>query len=141
MRRACCRSARRAMPTGVRSAPLVLNRGFAETMALKRSAGLETVACWQTDSQWTDREVREQLDALFAHRVWFATASSPDARASAQLAMAEFSDTVRPGVARLSALGHPEVRLRLPRHHAIVSLVTPEGRAPAFLATTVPMRV
>ncbi|HWX74894.1 MAG TPA: hypothetical protein VNZ05_06285, partial [Solirubrobacteraceae bacterium] len=35
----------------VDEAPLVLNRGFADTMALKRSAGLETVACWQTDAQ------------------------------------------------------------------------------------------
>ncbi len=59
----------------VDEAPLVLNRGFAETMALKRSAGLETVACWQTEAQWTEREVRDQLDALFAHRVYFATAS------------------------------------------------------------------
>ena len=69
-----------AVALKVDEAPLVLNRGFAETMALKRSAGLETVACWQTDSQWTDREVRDQLDALFAHRVYFATASSRDAR-------------------------------------------------------------
>src|ERR1035441_9944094 len=66
-------------PLKVDEAPLVLNRGFAETMALKRSAGLETVACWQTEAQWTDREVREQLDALFAHRVYFATASARDA--------------------------------------------------------------
>ena len=66
----------------VDEAPLVLNRGFADTMALKRSAGLETVACWQTDAQWTDREVRDQLDALFAHRVYFATASVRDARSA-----------------------------------------------------------
>ncbi len=64
-----------AVALKVDEAPLVLNRGFAETMALKRSAGLETVACWQTDAQWTEREVRDQLDALFAHRVYFATAS------------------------------------------------------------------
>ena len=82
----------------VDEAPLVLNRGFAETMALKRSAGLETVACWQTEAQWTDREVRDQLDALFAHRVYFATASTRDARASVGLTMSEFSDTVRPGI-------------------------------------------
>ena len=75
----------------------MLNRGFAETMALKRSAGLETVACWQTDAQWIDRDVREQLDALFAHRVYFATASASDARAAVQLTMAEFSDTRAPG--------------------------------------------
>jgi hypothetical protein len=130
-----------AVALKVDEAPLVLNRGFAETIALKRSAGLETVACWQTDAQWTDREVRAQLDALFAHRVCFATASAEDARASARLAMAEFSDAVRPGVERLSTLGRPDVRLRLPRHHAVVSWVTPGGRAPAFVAETLPMRI
>jgi hypothetical protein len=132
---------RTAVALKVDEAPLVLNRGFAETMALKRSSGLETVACWQTDAQWTEREVRDQLDALFAHRVYFATASRSDARASAELAMAQFSDAVRPGIQRLSALGHPDVRLRLPRHRVIASWVTPHGRAGAFLAETVPMRV
>jgi Replication-relaxation len=125
----------------VDEAPLVLNRGFAETMALKRSAGLETVACWQTEAQWTDREVREQLDALFAHRVYFATASVRDARAAAGLLMTEFSDAVRPGIGHLSALGHPDARLHLPRHHAIVSWTTRQGREPPFLATTLPLRV
>ena len=70
-----------AVALKVDEAPLVLNRGFAETMALKRSAGLETVACWQSDAQWTDREIRDQLDALFAHRVYFATASTREAGA------------------------------------------------------------
>ena len=74
------RSERVAVALKVDEAPLVLNRGFAETMALKRSAGLETVACWQSDAQWTDREVRDQLDALFAHRVYFATASAREAQ-------------------------------------------------------------
>jgi len=134
-------SERVAVALKVDEAPLVLNRGFAETMALKRSAGLETVACWQTDAQWTDRDVREQLDALFAHRVYFATAAVRDARGAAPLAMAEFSDSVRPGVAHLSPLARPDVRLHLPRHHAIVSLVTPAGRQPAFIAETIPLRV
>jgi hypothetical protein len=125
----------------VDEAPLVLNRGFAETMALKRSAGLETVACWQTDSQWVDRDVRAQLDALFAHRVYFATASVSDAREGAKLMMAEFSDTVRPDVRNLSDLGHPDVRLHLPRHSAIASWVTPEGRQAPFIAQTLPLRV
>jgi hypothetical protein len=129
-----------AVALKVDEAPLVLNRGFAETLALKRSAGLETVACWQTEAQWQEREVRDQLDALFAHRVYFATASVADARASASLAMAEFSDVVRPGES-LSALGNPDARLRLPKHHAIVSWSTPEGRQPPFLARTIPMRV
>src|SRR5262249_44549569 len=63
-----------AVALKVDEAPLVINRGFAQTIALKRSAGLETVACWQADAQWAERELRDQLDALFAHRVYFATA-------------------------------------------------------------------
>lgn len=128
-----------AVALKIDEAPLVLNRGFAETMALKRSAGLETVACWQTDAQWADREIRDQLDGLFAHRVYFATASAADARAAAALTMAEFSDTVRPETRRLSALGRPDVRLRLPKHHAIASWSTPEGRQGAFVGQTLPM--
>ena len=130
-----------AVALKVDEAPLVINRGFAETMALKRSAGLETVACWQTDAQWTEREVREQLDALFAHRVYFATASTRDARDAAALTMAAFSDTVRPGIERLSSLGHPDVRLHLPKHHAVASWVTPEGRQAPFIAETLPLAV
>ena len=130
-----------AVALKVDEAPLVINRGFAETMALKRSAGLETVACWQTDAQWVEREVRDQLDALFAHRVYFATASVRDARDAVGLTMAEFSDTVRPGVERLSSVGRPDVRLHLPKHHAIASWVTPGGRQPAFIAETIPLAV
>ncbi|MGP0101453.1 MAG: replication-relaxation family protein [Solirubrobacteraceae bacterium] len=130
-----------AVALKVDEAPLVINRGFAETMALKRSAGLETVACWQADAQWTEREVRDQLDALFAHRVYFATASARDARDAVALTMAEFSDMVRPGIERLSSLGHPDVRLHLPKHHAIVSWVTPEGRQAPFVAETIPLAV
>ena len=130
-----------AVALKVDEAPLVINRGFAETMALKRSAGLETVACWQTDAQWTEREVRDQLDALFAHRVYFATASASDARDAVALTMAEFSDMVRPGIERLSSLGYPDVRLHLPKHHAIASWVTPQGRQAPFVAQTIPLMV
>jgi hypothetical protein len=133
--------ARVSVALKIDEAPLVLNRGFAETMALKRSAGLETVACWQTDAQWVDREVRDQLDALFAHRVYFATASARDARAAVALTMAEFSDTVRPGIEHLSALGHPDVRLHLPKHHAIASWTTAAGRQSPFVAQTIPLQV
>jgi hypothetical protein len=132
---------RAAVALKVDEAPLVLNRGFADTMALKRSAGLETVACWQTDAQWIDRDVRAQLDALFAHRVYFATASVEDARRAASLIMAEFSDTVRPGIRNLSDLGRPDVRLHLPRHSAIASWVTSEGRQAPFVAKTIPLRI
>ncbi len=130
-----------AVALKIDEAPMVLNRGFAETMALKRSAGLETVACWQTDAQWVDRDVRDQLDALFAHRVYFATASARDARRAAELTMAEFSDAVRPGIERLSSLGRPDVRLHLPKHHAIASWATVDGRQPPFVAETIPLRV
>jgi hypothetical protein len=122
-------------------APLVVNRGFAETMALKRSAGLETVACWQTDAQWTDGDVRDQLDALFAHRVYFATASASEARAAVALTMATFSDTVRPGIPRLSSLGAPDARLHLPKHYAIASWCTAAGRQSPFIAQTLAMNV
>jgi hypothetical protein len=136
-------AAERRTPVALKvdEAPLVLNRGFTETMALKRSAGLETVACWQTDAQWIDRDVRAQLDALFAHRVYFATASVEDARSAAELMMAEFSDIVRPDIRNLSALGRPDVRLHLPKHSAVVSWVTPEGRQSPFVAHTLPLRV
>jgi hypothetical protein len=130
-----------AVALKVDEAPLVLNRGFAETMALKRSAGLETVACWQTEAQWTEREVRDQLDALFAHRVYFATASVRDARMAVGLTMAEFSDSIRPDTEHLSPLGRPDARLHLPRHHAIVSWSTPAGRQAPFVAETIPLRV
>ncbi|MGH2902336.1 MAG: replication-relaxation family protein [Solirubrobacteraceae bacterium] len=133
--------ARVAVALKVDEAPLVLNRGFAETMALKRSAGLETVACWQTEAQWTEREVRDQLDALFAHRVYFATASVRDARTAVGLTMAEFSDSIRPGVEHLSSLGRPDARLHLPRHHAIATWSTPAGRQAPFVAETIPLRV
>ncbi|MHB8492694.1 MAG: replication-relaxation family protein, partial [Solirubrobacteraceae bacterium] len=138
----CVREADRVtVALKVDEAPLVINRGFAETLALKRSAGLETTACWQTDSQWIDRDIRTQLDALFAHRVYFATASVADARASAALLMAEFSDSVRPGNPTLSPLGRPDARLHLPKHHAIVSFTTPAGRQSPFVAQTLPMHV
>jgi hypothetical protein len=130
-----------AVALKVDEAPLVLNRGFAETMALKRSAGLETVACWQTDSQWVDRDIRAQLDALFAHRVYFATSSAEDSRAAVKLTMTEFSDTIRPGIERIPTLGHPDARLYLPKHHAIASWLTPQGRQPPFLAETIPLSV
>ncbi len=132
---------RTAVALKVDEAPLVLNRGFAETIALKRSAGLETVACWQSDAQWIEPEVRDQLDALFAHRVYFATASARDARDAVALTMAEFSDTVRPGIAHLSKLARPDARLYLPKHHAIASWTTREGRQSPFLARTVPLRI
>ena len=130
-----------AVALKVDEAPLVLNRGFAETMALKRSAGLETVACWQVNAQWVEREVRDQLDALFAHRVYFATASVEDARESASMTMAQFADLVRPGIAQLSVLGHPDSRLHLPKHHAIASWATPSGRQLPFVAKTLPMHM
>jgi hypothetical protein len=129
-----------AVALKIDEAPLVINRGFAQTLALKRSAGLECVACWQTDAQWTDRDVRDQLDALFAHRVYFATASVADARAAADLLMAQYADSLRPDSDQNAALASPDVRLHLPKHWAIASWVTPDGRAQPFVAQTIPLR-
>ena len=126
--------ARTAVALKVDEAPLCLNRSFARTMALKRSAGLETVACWQTDAQWEDPVLREQLDALFAHRVMFATASSADAHASAALLA---HDPEAPLPARTA----PDLRLHLPRHWAAVSWTTRAGRQAPFVARTHPARV
>ena len=56
--------------------------------------------------------------------------------------MAQFVDSVRSGEREpLSALGRPDARLHLPRHHAIVSWTTPDGRQPPFVARTIPLRV
>ncbi|MEA2354909.1 MAG: hypothetical protein QOD61_1038, partial [Solirubrobacteraceae bacterium] len=129
-----------AVALKIDEAPLVINPAFAQTLALKRSAGLETVACWQTDAQWAP-ELREQLDALFAHRVLFATASAEDARAAAGLLMAEFSDQLRSGDQALASLAAPDVRLHLPRHSAIVSWSTPAGRERPFIGRTLPLVV
>ncbi|MGI8803509.1 MAG: hypothetical protein ACR2KV_15325 [Solirubrobacteraceae bacterium] len=129
-----------AVALKIDEAPLVINAAFAQTLALKRSAGLETVACWQTDAQWAP-ELRAQLDALFAHRVLFATASSEDARAAAGLLMAEFSDQLRSGDRAVASLAAPDVRLHLPRHTAIVSWSTPNGRERPFIGRTLPLVV
>ena len=129
---------RRAVALKIDEAPLVINENFAQTLALKRSAGLETVACWQTDAQWP-LELREQLDALFAHRVLFATASSADARAASALLLSEFSDQLRGGDEQAIRLASPDVRLHLPRHTALASWTTPAGRERPFIARTIPM--
>jgi hypothetical protein len=131
---------RTAVALKVDEAPLVINEAFAQTMALKRSAGLETVACWQTDAQWPV-ELRDKLDALFAHRVLFATASATDAREAAGLLMAEFADQLRVGDQTVATLAAPDVRLHLPRHTAVVSWSTPTGRDRPFIGRTIPLTV
>src|SRR6202030_3919569 len=129
------RGQRGAVALKVDEAPLVINAAFARTLALKRSAGLETVACWQTDAQW-EPERRDQLDALFAHRVLFATASATDARAASALLMSEYSDQLRAGDEQLARLASPDVRLHLPRHVALASWTTARGRERPFIAPT-----
>ncbi len=131
---------RRAVALKIDEAPLAINPAFAQTLALKRSAGLETVACWQTDAQW-EPELRDQLDALFAHRVLFATASAEDARSAAALLMSEFSDQIRAGDEQLARLFSPDVRLHLPRHTALASWTTASGRERPFIARTMPLAI
>ncbi len=83
--------------------------------------------------------MREQLDALFAHRVLFATASATDARAGSALLMSEYSDQLRAGDEQLAQLASPDVRLHLPRHTALASWTTAAGRERPFIATTIPL--
>ncbi|MGA2758287.1 MAG: replication-relaxation family protein, partial [Solirubrobacteraceae bacterium] len=78
-------------------------------------------------------------DALFAHRVLFATASAADARSVSALLMSEFSDQIRGGDEQLARLFSPDVRLHLPRHTALASWTTPGGRERPFIATTIPL--
>jgi hypothetical protein len=130
---------RTAVALKIDEAPLVINAAFAQTLALKRSAGLETVACWQTDAQWAP-ELRSQLDALFAHRVLFATASTDDARSASTLLLAEYSDQLRAGDEQLTRLASPDVRLHLPRHVALASWTTARGRERPFIAATMPLQ-
>src|SRR5258705_6818925 len=54
--------------------------------------------------------------------------------------MAQYADSVRPGAERASVLGSPDVRLHLPKHWAIASWVTEQGRAQPFVAQTIPLR-
>jgi len=125
-----------AVALKVDEAPLAINRGFARTLALKRSAGLETVAAWQTDSQW-EEELRGQLDALFAHRIYFATASYDEALRSARL----LGGGPDPEKHRAGYLATPQARLELPPHHGIASLVSPAGRLAPFIGATLPFEV
>jgi hypothetical protein len=120
-------------------AQLVLDRHLIETLSQRHAAGLEIVASWRTAAEWVERDVRSRLDALFAHRVRFAGASSGEARDGASLMMSAFADVVRPDVAGLSTAGRPDAGLNLPSHHAIVSWVTPCGRQPPFLARVAPL--
>jgi hypothetical protein len=93
------------------------------------------------DSQWEDRSVRDQLDALFAHRVYFATASTDDARRAASLMMAAYSDRVHAEDEDLPVLARPDARLHLPKHHAICSWVAEDGRQAPFIAATIPLPI
>jgi hypothetical protein len=55
--------------------------------------------------------------------------------------MAAYSDQVRSVDHELPILGSPDVRLHLPKHYALASWVTPEGRQPTFIAQTSPVAV
>jgi hypothetical protein len=121
----------------VDDAQLLLAPPFAELL-MSHGEALEVVACWQNGARRPDLRLCEQLEAVFAHRVYFATSSPHEARASAQLLMVEHSDVLRSGLPGVAALAHPDLRLRLPRHHAIASWTTLQGRQPPFLARTIP---
>jgi hypothetical protein len=125
-------SERKSCALKIDEAHLAINRGFARTLALQRTAGLEVVAAWQADSQW-EPALRSQLDALFGSRIYFATASVEEAARSAALLAGE-------GQAGLAPLADPQARLGLPAHWGIASFVGREGRLPPFLGRTVPLK-
>jgi DNA-binding transcriptional ArsR family regulator len=125
----------------VDEAPVVFNRGMAQTLALKRSAGLTTRAAWQTNSQWTDPDVRAILDALFGHHIWGNTASAQDARDAIEVMMPEHSDTLRLGdPTRAKSSATADLILHLPRYHFLVSLTSGNGRLPSFILRSDPLR-
>jgi hypothetical protein len=125
----------------VDEAPVVFNRGMAQTLALKRSAGLTTRAAWQTNSQWTDPDMRSILDALFGHHIWGNTASAQDARDGIDVMMPEHSDTLRLGdPQRLKSSATADLILHLPRYHFLVSLTSEHGRLPSFILRSDPLR-
>ena len=118
----------------------MINRGFAETMALKRSAGLETVACWQI-GQPVDRP-RRPRPARRAVRPPRVLRDRLDRR-RAPRGGPDDGRLHRPGPRRTTAtcpvLARPDARLHLPKHHAICSWVTAQGRQPPFIAATIPL--
>ena len=125
----------------VDEAPVVFNRGMAQTLALKRSAGLTTRAAWQTNAQWTDPDVRNILDALFGHHIWGNTASARDARDAIEVMMPEHSDTLRLGdPEHVKGSATADLILHLPRYHFLVSLTSEHGRLPAFILCSDPLR-
>lgn len=118
-------------------APYVFTRGFTKTLATKRSAGLRVCAGWQSNSQWIDRDMRAQLDALFGHHIWCATSSAADAREAVDVMMAEFTDSIRPGESVRTRLRvGPDVPLNLGPFLQLASLKGPSGRLQPFIAST-----
>ncbi len=131
-----------AVALKVDEAPLVLNRGFAETLALKRSAGSgdrgvlagglavdrPRGACAARCAVCPPRVLRHRLRAGRARRRELDDGGVLRHRAPQHHRASPRS-------------GHPDARLHLPKHHAIASWVAPEGRQAPFLASTIPLRI
>ena len=113
-------------------------------MALKRSAGLETVAC-SADGLAVDRSrctctARRTIRpprGFRVHRLGTLTRRDCGEPDDGGVLRHRASRDPKPVPHR----GRPDVRLHLPRHSAIVSWVTPEGRQAPFVAHTLPLRV
>ena len=126
----------------VDEAHLVLNESFANAMATLRSAGLEVVAAWQYGAQIQDDKIRGGLMSLLRQRCMFSVGESDDARELTKIAMAAYSDSIRPDRdTRARLLFTPDTLLNLPNHHAICSWISGGARAPAFVAQTYPMGI
>lgn len=84
------------MALRVDEAHLVLNESFANATATLLSAGLEVVAVWQYGAQIQDDKIRGGLMSLLRQRCMFAVGEIDDARELSMLAMAAFTDSMRP---------------------------------------------
>ena len=130
-----------AVALKVDEAPLVLNRGFAETMALKRSAGLgDRRVLADRGAVDRTRGTRPARRAVRPSRLL----RDGLGRGRARGGRADDGRVLRHGASRDRAplRARPSRRSPAPApHHAIASWSTPEGRQAPFVAETIPLRV
>jgi hypothetical protein len=124
----------------VDEAHLILNDSFADAMATLRSGGLEVVAAWQYGAQIDDPKIRSGMMSLLRQRCMFSMGEQQDARDISSIAMAAYTDMIRPDRDSRSLLRvTPDTIFNLPNHRAICSWICRGSRVPAFLGQTIPL--
>jgi hypothetical protein len=125
----------------VDEAHLILNESFADALATLRSGGLEVVAAWQYGAQIEDPKIRSGMMSLLRQRCMFSMGEEADAREISSIAMAVYTDMIRPDSESRALLRvTPDTIFNLPNHHAICSWIARGARAPAFLGQTIPLK-